>query len=278
MPAREDKVDTWMPWYVRDFLAATEGLTAVEGWAYTRLLSHMWLEHGYLSDDPRVLAKLARVRRTNWPRVWQTLATFFEVVDGGRITQKRLLFELSEAREKRHKRRESGRTAALKRWADEREKHAAEQDAIAVRSQYSSPSPSPSPSPSSTPAEGEGETRARARSTALRQLLDAFCAAWRRRYRVDYAVTDRDRAFLGRVLKDLTPEQTSALPACFSAYTRDEDPFLVEKQRHSLWFFCKQGGQNKYRISAPIRSEKEARTATAVERFINGGNDGRQNG
>jgi uncharacterized protein YdaU (DUF1376 family) len=269
MPPRDDKVDTWMPWYVRDFLAATARLKPDAVGAYARLLSHLWLEHGYLDDDPEELAQLAGVTAEAWPEVWRKIARFFDA-NAGRLSQKRLLHELEEAREKRLKRREAGQAGAAGRWKVTRKKKAQG----AMRSQCPSPSPSPSPSP--TPSGGDGDPRARA-PTPFAWALAAFCAAWRRRYGDDYAPTDRDRAFLGRVLQDLSPAQTAALPDCFVAYTRDEDRFLSEIQRHSLWFFCKQDGQNKYRVRpAPIRSESEARTALAVEQFVNGGIDGGQ--
>lgn len=268
---REDDVKVWMPLFVRDFLTDTEGLTPDEGWAYTRLLCHLWLQQGYLEHNPRALAQLGQVSHAAWPAVWRRLERLFQV-DGGRIWQKRLLEELEQARERRQKKREAGQAGAEARWNIKRKSKTRSK----VRSQC--PSPSPSPPPSAAPAGEERDRRARA-PTPLQWALDAFCAAWKGRYQDDYAVTDRDRAYLGRVLKDLSPVQTSALPACFSAYTRDEDRFLVEIQRHSLWFFCKQDGQNKYRVrAAPIRSEKESRTATAVEQFINGGIDGRNSG
>lgn len=271
--ARDDDVKVWMPLYVRDFLTDTEGLTADEGWAYTRLLCHLWVQQGYLDANPRALAQLGQVPPAAWPAVWRRLERLFDVQEG-RISQKRLLHELEEAREKRIKKREAGQAGATARWKVKRRSATHGE----MRSQCPSPSPSPTPSSAPPPAEGEADRRSRA-PAPLRWATDAFCAAWKSRYGDDYAVTDRDRAYLGRVLRDLSPEQAAALPACFVAYTRDEDRFLVEKQRHSLWFFCKQDGQNKYRVrQPPIRSEKEVRTATAVERFINGGIDGRQSG
>ncbi len=141
MPPRDDKVDAWMPMFPRDFLSATEGLSAVDGWAYTRLLLHSWLEHGYLPYDPAELARLAKVTPLEWLATWGRLAKFFTVADG-RISQGRLLYELEEARANRKKAKDAGRAGAEARWAAKRD---AEQDAVALRSQCPSPSPSPSP-------------------------------------------------------------------------------------------------------------------------------------
>lgn len=364
MPPRDDKVDTWMPWYVRDFLAATAGLTAEAAGAYARLLSHLWLEHGSLDDDQETLQRLAGASGDSWPDTWKRIRKFFDITDG-RVSQKRLSHELEQARSLRMTRSMNGKAGAASRrpagslsgttrserlaaarkkgthtglewlalvqefggrcvrcgrhghnpekdhivplyqggsdgidniqpvcarcnaskgpedvnWADYRRVHGFEAtppERLAKRSakRLADATPSPSPSPSPTPAEGDPDARARAPSL-FPWALGAFCAAWGRRYGVDYAPTARDRSQLGRLLQSLSPEQTSALPACFSAYTRDEDRFLAEIQRHSLSFFCTSGGVNKYRVTAPILSAKEARTATAVERFIQGGIDGR---
>src|SRR3954465_14147970 len=97
MVARDEKVDAWMPMFPRDFLSATEGLSAVDGWAYTRLLLHAWLEHGYLPFDAAELARLAKVPPLEWVATWTRLARFFDVVEGSKLTQRRLLYELERA-------------------------------------------------------------------------------------------------------------------------------------------------------------------------------------
>jgi uncharacterized protein YdaU (DUF1376 family) len=140
---RDGKVDLWMPLYLGDFLAATAGLSAEEGWAYTRLLCQMWLEHGYLDNDPPALARLAHVELGAWPGIWNRLSRFFDLADG-RISQKRLLYELAQAHEKRRQRREAGKAGADGRWAGKkRPGRAAKRDAVALRSQCPLPTPLP---------------------------------------------------------------------------------------------------------------------------------------
>jgi hypothetical protein len=86
-------------------------------------------------------------------------------------------------------------------------------------------------------------------------------------------VTHADRCELGRTITALSSERIAALPLCFSRYLADESRFVAQEKRHSLAWFLRDDGVNKYRV--PVRppvSLKEARTAAAVARFVNGGN------
>jgi hypothetical protein len=120
------------------------------------------------------------------------------------------------------------------------------------------------------------------------QLLGGFRQAWSAKYHEPYTPTPADRSQLGRLLQALkTPEDCTALPALFDAYLRDDDAFVVEKQRHSLAFFCTSGGLNKYRTQPPAqtrprgkRDELEARNNAAAESVLHrhgvgGGANGR---
>lgn len=97
-----------MPIFPRDFLAATEGLSAVDGWAYIRLILHAWLEHGYLPYDPAELARLGKVTPLEWVATWRRLASFWDVEDG-RISQGRLLYERERAIQLRQARSRAGK-------------------------------------------------------------------------------------------------------------------------------------------------------------------------
>ena len=138
--SRDDTVDAWMPMFPRDFLAATAGLSAVDAWAYTLLLLHAWLEHGYLQFDPAELARLAKVTPLEWLATWARLSKFWDVADG-KISQRRQLYELEQARLNRKKVQAAGRAGARARW----NKRDEVQDAVALRSQCPSPAPSPAP-------------------------------------------------------------------------------------------------------------------------------------
>jgi hypothetical protein len=119
------------------------------------------------------------------------------------------------------------------------------------------------------------------------ELLGAFGNAWSKKYENEpYTPTPADRSQLGRLLQALSPEQSAALPALFLAYLGDDDPFVAEKQRHSLAFFCTSGGLNKYRtkpaaVARPRSSsaqQREANNARAQEEFLARKNGGALNG
>jgi hypothetical protein len=81
-------------------------------------------------------------------------------------------------------------------------------------------------------------------------VLGDFQKMWKSKYHETYVPTAKDKSQLGRLLQDLkSPETAAALPAYFAAYLGDRDPFVAEKQRHSLAFFCTSGGLNKYRTT-----------------------------
>jgi uncharacterized protein YdaU (DUF1376 family) len=261
-----------MPMFPRDFLAATEGLSAVDGWAYTRLLLHAWLEHGYLQDDPAELARLAKVTPIEWVATWARLARFWDVADG-KLSQRRQLYELEQARQNRTKAREVAQQAAEARWSREKASPAAKRKRVTrgtMPAQCPSPSPSSPPSPAPAPRSGGGAAPSRL-PTDLDIALVAFAAAWKRRYRQDYVATATDRSQLGRLLRSLTPEQARALPACFAHYLADISEFVATEKRHSLAWFLRDDGYNKYRTSVPAASAKERKTAAALGRFLETG-------
>jgi hypothetical protein len=126
--------------------------------------------------------------------------------------------------------------------------------------------------------EQDREPRARAippPPRLLDKVLAMFNAAWRHRYGVEYDPSASDKSQLGRLLTTLPPERIAALPACFSRYVADNSPFVAQEKGHSLAWFLRDDGVNKYRVPVrPVVSAKEARTAAAVARFVNGGNHG----
>jgi uncharacterized protein YdaU (DUF1376 family) len=272
VPRRGCKVDVWMPWYVRDFLAATAGLDAVTGWAYTRLLNHMWSEHGYLPNDPVVLAQLGHVEISAWPAVWERLSKFFRI-KGGKLCQKKQLEVLAESIRLKKARSKGGKKGANSRWSK-----AAPQDGSVIAEPLANGCSSPSPSPSPAEIGSEGE-RSASRPPVPDRLFDwvlsAFRTTWHRRYGEEYIPTPAEKASLGRILATLPPERIAALPLCFSRYLADQGRFVAEEKRHSLSWFLRDDGVNKYRVQArPVVSIKEARTAAALSRFVNGGNHG----
>ena len=269
MPPRGKKVDVWMPWYVRDFLAATAGLDPVTGWAYTCLLCHLWNEHGYLANDPAELARLAHVEISAWPGVWQRLSKFFRI-KGGKLCQKKQLEVLAESIRLKKARSKGGKKGANSRW-----NKSAPQDGSVIAEPLAKrcSSPSPSPSPSEIRSEGEGSaSRPPVPAQLLNWTLEAFSAAYYSRYGVKYSPTPAEKSQLGRILSTLPANRIAALPVCFSRYLADNAQFVAQEKRHSLDWFLREGGWNKYLVAArPVVSVKEARTAAALTRFVNGG-------
>jgi hypothetical protein len=127
--------------------------------------------------------------------------------------------------------------------------------------------------PSST-AQGVGRNASTSTGTPTQAglidwTLDAFRAAWERRYGVEYSPTPGDRTQLGRYLQHLSRERIRQLPVCFLRYLADTDKFIAEKKRHGLGWFLHEDGANKYAVEpGPVISERNARNAEAGRRFL----------
>lgn len=87
----------YMKLWISDYLGDTKHLSTEEHGAYLLLLFAMWNASGYLPNDPKVLARIAGLTPFKWAKVSPTLDPFF-LSDGERITQKRLLSELSHCK------------------------------------------------------------------------------------------------------------------------------------------------------------------------------------
>lgn len=78
------------------YLADTGHLSTAEHGAYLLLLIAMWRNGASLPNDPAKLARFARLRPDQWSRMAPTILKFF-IVEGERITQKRLLREFEKS-------------------------------------------------------------------------------------------------------------------------------------------------------------------------------------
>ncbi len=92
----------YMAFYVADYLGDTQHLSTEEHGAYLLLLMNMWRQGGRLPNEPKKLARIARVDTRRWHRIWDAIGSFFES-DGDSLTQKRLKQELQKALSKRQK-------------------------------------------------------------------------------------------------------------------------------------------------------------------------------
>ena len=105
--------DTWMPFYVGDYLSATGRLTTEQHGAYLLILLDYW-KNGAPPDDDAVLAALARMSPSAWKKARSALIGFFEIRDGLWV-QKRVEHERDRASDITEKRSEAGKASAAAR-------------------------------------------------------------------------------------------------------------------------------------------------------------------
>lgn len=108
------KMDTWMPFYVGDYLSATGRLTTEQHGAYLLILLDYW-KNGPPPNDDTTLAAIARLAPTAWRKAKPALIGFFEVRDG-LLIQKRVEKERGRTSEINQERSKAGKIGAAKRW------------------------------------------------------------------------------------------------------------------------------------------------------------------
>jgi uncharacterized protein YdaU (DUF1376 family) len=178
-----------LPWWPRDYLAATRSMTLAERGAYTDLLWFAW-DTGVLPNDPSRLARMLGVSSEEFEAVWPGIKLKFVLTDAGGIVNERLERERAKATANRAKASEKAAKAAEARWVKENARSIPEsngqQDAAASHDAPSNapgnapsiesesklqknmlgamleqcpptptPTPTPTPSPSPTPTLGE---------------------------------------------------------------------------------------------------------------------------
>jgi uncharacterized protein YdaU (DUF1376 family) len=104
--------NTWMPFYVGDYLRDTARLSTEAHGAYLLLIFEYWTSGRPLPDDDRQLAAIAKLSKFRWQKLKILLATFFSVADGV-WRHKRIDVELENAKA----RAAAGRIGAEARWA-----------------------------------------------------------------------------------------------------------------------------------------------------------------
>lgn len=136
------KADTWMPFYVTDYLGDTMHLTTVQHGAYLLLLLACWKSGGELADDDATLATITRLSAADWRKHGPTLRAFFKS-DGERLLHVRVLAELEKAQKLSDARSESGKKGGRPPKAKQEETNRFP-DGLANAKQTETPSPSPS--------------------------------------------------------------------------------------------------------------------------------------
>jgi len=152
-----NKVDIWMPLYVRDYLGATSRLTTEQHGAYMLLIMDYWL-NGPPPDDDAVLASIARLSLEQWSKHRASIERLFSIHEG-EWRHRRIDREIEAAQDRKKQAVERGKRGAKARWEKEKSKHGQGNGASidgAPDKQSSKDSSSPSPSPSNKPSFGKG--------------------------------------------------------------------------------------------------------------------------
>lgn len=99
--------DTWMPFYVADYLRDTMHLTAEEHGAYLLLIMACWTGGGSVRGDLATIAGITKLSKFRVKNFHKTLADFFDI-SGDIWTHKRVVIELTKARKLSEIRSETG--------------------------------------------------------------------------------------------------------------------------------------------------------------------------
>ena len=134
-----DKPDTWMPFYVGDYVRDTLHLSTEEHGAYLLLILHYWSTGEPLPDDPRRLAIIAKMGTKKWNGMGKTIRGFFRQKNGF-LYHPRIEGEIKKARKISEKRASAGRKGGEKRQANAK--------------QLPTPSQSPKKEPEAKASEG----------------------------------------------------------------------------------------------------------------------------
>lgn len=138
------KSDTWMPFYVTDYLGDTMHLSTTQHGAYLLLLLACWKAGGDLPDDDAQLCSITRLPPADWKKYAPVLRRFFDAADG-LLSHGRVKKELLKAKELSEKRSAIGKTGGRPPKLKQEETNRFP-DAEAKAKQNETPSPSPSSS------------------------------------------------------------------------------------------------------------------------------------
>lgn len=134
-----------MPWFPRDFIAATRAMRLAERGAYRELLDYQW-EMGKLPSDHDRLARLLGITLDEFAELWPAIKDKF-AEDAGFLVNKRLEEHRVKALTQRDKKRAAAAQTNAKRYAQrDGQRHAkrAQDDSLSDTHSASPPSPSPS--------------------------------------------------------------------------------------------------------------------------------------
>lgn len=170
----KEKPLAMLPWFPRDYIAATRHMSLAERGAYTDLLFFEW-DTGPLPKEPERLARLLGCSVEEFAEVQPAIIRKFRLTEAGLVND-RIERNRQEALLRRQRAVEKAKIAAAASWASDARRHASSNASSTAASTATSnetprdrsetmlgamheqcpPSPSPSPSPSPTPGEKRG--------------------------------------------------------------------------------------------------------------------------
>jgi uncharacterized protein YdaU (DUF1376 family) len=109
------KADTWMAFYVGDYVTDTMHLTTRQHGAYLLLIIAAWKGGGWIAGSDAALMAITRLSPKEWQQDASALLPFF-VKDGDRLRHNRVAFEWNEAQRRTADKSRAGRAGASKRW------------------------------------------------------------------------------------------------------------------------------------------------------------------
>jgi hypothetical protein len=136
-----------MPWFPRDFLAATRGWPLIARAVYRELLDAQW-DMGTLAIATPLLQQMSGATVAEFEIAWAFVEAKFPVVEGGRQNPT-LELHRQKALQLKEKRAKSGQKGGMSKALAIANQLLGNCSSLAVANLYH-PSPSPSPSPSET--------------------------------------------------------------------------------------------------------------------------------
>lgn len=231
-----------MPWFPRDFIAATRHFTLAERGAYRELLDSQW-ELGILPNDESRLARMLGVSMEEFASVWITVRTKFDAVSGG-LLNKRLEDHRKKAIDGRNKKVAAAAYTNAKRNAERiNSKAHSEPDSGTL----STTPPTPTPTP----------TKEEEIHTSTSSPVEIVFDHWRQTH--------------GHPKARLDPKRKKIISVALKSFPQDELCRAIDGYKRSTWH---QGKNDRREVFDDI--ELMLRDAKHVEngiKFLNGGGE-----